>query len=155
MKGTAEGVLLDEAALVRWGEAVGRAAAEHDVFVALHGPLGAGKTTLVRAAVRGAGGDDEATSPTFALVHRYETPGGAVYHADLYRIESPSALRELGWEDLVAAEAPVFVEWAERAGDWLPADRWEIRLGLPADGAGRRARIDRVGGAPAPPEVSC
>jgi tRNA threonylcarbamoyl adenosine modification protein YjeE len=144
-------VLLDEAALARWGEALGRAALKDRVFVALEGPLGAGKTTLVRAAVRGAGGGEEATSPTFSLVHRHETPAGPVYHADLYRIESPAALRELGWEELVTADGPVFVEWADRAAGRLPRDRWAIVLALPPDGIGRRAAIRRVGDAPEPP----
>jgi tRNA threonylcarbamoyladenosine biosynthesis protein TsaE len=104
------------------------------------GPLGAGKTTLVQAACEGAGVAGPVTSPTFTLVHRYgvEHP---IYHADLYRIEDPAELPGIGWEDLTAGDAPVFVEWAERAGDRLPLDRWEVRLSIAEAGSVREVRV--------------
>lgn len=143
---------LDEAALRRWGARLGRAAVREGVFVALDGPLGAGKTSLVQAACRGAGVEEVVTSPTFTLVNRYRTARGHLYHADLYRIEDPEELRELGWEDLVAGGDPVFVEWAEHAGEErLPPDRWEIRLGIPPGGTTRRIAVRVLGGAPAVP----
>ena len=94
--------------------------------VALSGPLGAGKTTLARALVTRRGGEGEVPSPTFALMQRYETPLLTLTHCDFYRLE-PSELDELGLDDALA-EGTVIVEWPERAGSWLPADRLDIAM---------------------------
>ena len=144
--------VLDEAALVRWGRALGETAAREGLFVALYGPLGAGKTRLAQAACAGAGVREAVTSPTYTLVHWYEGAGGPVAHADLYRIRDASELPALGWEELESHAGPVFVEWAERAGEELPPARWEIRLEF-ACGQTRRAVTARArGGAPAVPK---
>ncbi|WP_420440241.1 tRNA (adenosine(37)-N6)-threonylcarbamoyltransferase complex ATPase subunit type 1 TsaE [Candidatus Palauibacter sp.] len=130
--------VLDEAGLVRWGREVGAVASREGIFVALTGPLGAGKTRLTQAACAGAGVGEAVTSPTYTLVHWYSGSRGPVGHADLYRLRDPSELLALGWEELEAHPGAVFVEWAERAGDELPMDRWEVRLEF-ADGAGGAA----------------
>lgn len=150
--GTAGAVELGEPELAAWGRRLGALVARQGVFVALYGPLGAGKTTLVQAACRGAGVEEPVTSPTYALAHRYRGERGVVHHVDLYRIEDPSELVEIGWEDLVAGDEPVFVEWADRAGDWLPGDRWEIRLSMGSVSRTRRVRLARHGGAPRIPD---
>ncbi|MFQ5689306.1 MAG: tRNA (adenosine(37)-N6)-threonylcarbamoyltransferase complex ATPase subunit type 1 TsaE [Gemmatimonadota bacterium] len=139
------GVDLDEAALLAWGRRLGRRARENRVFVALYGPLGAGKTTLVRAACRGAGVRDQVSSPTFALVHRHATGAEPVYHVDLYRIGSAEELAGLGWEDLLSADGPVFLEWADRAGSELPPDRWDVRLSFGSCPRTRRVEVVRCG----------
>jgi tRNA threonylcarbamoyladenosine biosynthesis protein TsaE len=97
-------------------------------FVALTGELGAGKTLLVRGAAEGAGAAGRASSPTFALVNLYR--GGAVplQHLDLYRLTGPAELFAIGFDDLLAEPAATLCEWAERAGDAVPADRLEIHL---------------------------
>ena len=136
----------------RWGRALGRLAVRDRVFVALDGPLGAGKTTLVQACCEGAGVSGPVTSPTFTLVQRYGD-GAGVHHVDLYRIDREDELRELGWEDLTAGEGAVFVEWAARAGTRLPEDRWEVRLDIPAGGECRGVRAIAVGRAPALPGI--
>ncbi|HKK27262.1 MAG TPA: tRNA (adenosine(37)-N6)-threonylcarbamoyltransferase complex ATPase subunit type 1 TsaE [Gemmatimonadota bacterium] len=133
--------VLDEASLEAWAEAAGRVAAGRGTLVALRGPLGAGKTTFVRAAFSGAGAARPARSPTYTLHHPHRLPeGGRAHHVDLYRIGSPRELDDLGWEDLLASDEAVFVEWAERAGGRLPEDRWEIALAF--EGAGERRRIE-------------
>lgn len=100
-------------------------------FVALHGDLGAGKTTLVKAVAAAAGIDpSDVVSPTFGLVHEHPTPAGVLLHADLYRLTGPDDLGELGWHDAVARAAWVFVEWPERAGDALPADRLDVTIAI-------------------------
>ncbi len=142
-------VRLSERELEAWGRRLGAAAARDRVFVGLAGELGAGKTTLVRAACAAAGVRGPVTSPTFTLVHRYEGCHGPVFHVDLYRIGNSAELLDLGWDDLVSGEAPVFVEWAERAGGDLPPDRWDIRLAI-ADG-GRTRALDAVAVGSAPP----
>lgn len=146
---------LDEEALREWGRRLGAAAARERVFVALLGPLGAGKSTLARAAARGAGVVGNVPSPTYTLVNEHPIPGGdgaTFFHVDLYRLSGRRALDEIGWDRILAAGGPVFVEWADRAAGALPGDRWEIRLEIPADGSIRRVELRREGSAPTPPE---
>lgn len=145
--------VLHEAELEAWGRRLGARAREAGLFVALYGPLGAGKTTLIRAACRGAGATAPVTSPTFTLVQRYASPAGPIHHADLYRLRGPEELWELGWDDLLQAAGPVFVEWAGRAGPELPADRWDVRLSIAEGGAARAVEADRRGTAPALPPL--
>jgi tRNA threonylcarbamoyladenosine biosynthesis protein TsaE len=85
------------------------------VLVLLSGDLGAGKTTLTKGIVSGLGAaeEEEVTSPTFTLVHKYGRDA-RVYHVDLYRIEGARDLDTLGLEDLFAEPAVVIVEWAEK-----------------------------------------
>lgn len=143
--------VLDEAGLARWAREVGAVADREEVFVALSGPLGAGKTRFAQAACAGAGVDEAVTSPTYTLVHWHAGDRGPVGHADLYRLRDPSELLALGWEELEAHPGAVFVEWAERAGEELPVDRWEVRLefaqGVDAadgDAAGATGALRRV-----------
>jgi N-acetylmuramate 1-kinase len=98
-------------------------------LVTLGGDLGAGKTTFARALIRSLSGDPglETPSPTFTLMQVYETEAFPIVHADLYRVKSPAELAELGWEE-AAEGALVLVEWAERAGSALSADRLDIAL---------------------------
>lgn len=122
---------LTEDQLTLWGRRIGREI-RVPVFIGLKGPLGAGKSVFARAVALGAGVEDELPSPTFNVLFRY--PAGDVtslVHADLYRLDSPSELAEIGWEDVLAENGIVLVEWPERAGDALPRDRWEIELDFP------------------------
>ncbi len=136
--------LPDLAATGRLGAALARALRPGDV-VALAGPLGAGKTTLARAVIAALGGGEEVPSPTFTLAQSYELPGGLLWHFDLYRLAQPRDAWELGIEDAFA-EAISLVEWPERLGALLPADRLEIALDFAArdvsgGGDARRARL--------------
>jgi tRNA threonylcarbamoyladenosine biosynthesis protein TsaE len=144
-------VELAESELRAWGRVLGRRAVEETAFVALYGPLGAGKTTLVQAACEGAAVTDPVLSPSYALVHRYQTPTGPLYHVDLYRLTGPTELHEIGWDDLLEERAPIFVEWADRAGSELPGKRWDIRLAIAREGQTRLLQADAVGGAPGLP----
>lgn len=119
---------MDEAELRRWGERLG-AEAQPPLFLALRGDLGAGKSTLARAIARGAGVEGNMPSPTFNLLFRYDTPRGlAIVHLDLYRLEDPEEVWDLGWAELPEDRDVVLVEWPERAEELLPDDRWEIML---------------------------
>ncbi|MFV1985911.1 MAG: tRNA (adenosine(37)-N6)-threonylcarbamoyltransferase complex ATPase subunit type 1 TsaE [Gemmatimonadota bacterium] len=152
MSGPVISACLDYEELVAWGRQIGPTAVGSRVFVTLDGPLGAGKTTLVRACCEGARVDGPVTSPTFTLVQRYGS-GEPVHHVDLYRIEDEEDLRELGWDELTGGRGAVFVEWADRAGSRLPADRWEIRLGIPAQSDRRGVEALSHGRAPAIPGI--
>ena len=95
----------------------------------LSGPLGAGKSALARAFLRALTGDAalEVPSPSFTLVQSYALPGGGqAHHFDLYRLNGPADLRELGWEDATADI--VVVEWPERLGALAPAGALRIAL---------------------------
>lgn len=128
---------LTEGELVAWGERLGRQI-NPPLFVTLTGDLGAGKTTLVKAICNGYGVVDDVTSPTFSIVHAYEAPRSAVYHVDLYRLDGPQDLQNIGWDDLVLADALVLVEWPDRAGDQIPGDHLPIELRHVPDAAERR-----------------
>lgn len=104
----------------------------------LEGELGAGKTTLAQVIVRALGGTSRATSPTYALVHRYETPGGPIYHIDCYRLRDPEEAADLDWAGLVSGRA-LLVEWPERAAGWVPPFAWRVRLEHIPDRPDRRA----------------
>jgi tRNA threonylcarbamoyladenosine biosynthesis protein TsaE len=120
-------VAVTEPELRAWGERLGRAATA-PLLIAISGDLGAGKTTLAQSICRGAGIQESVTSPTFALVQRYEGERFPVYHIDLYRLEAPQQLVNLGWDDILRDDALVLVEWPERAHGNLPAETLHLQL---------------------------
>ncbi len=131
--------LPDEAATEQLGATLAARLKAGDV-VGLKGDLGAGKTTLARAIVRAACGDPGMVvpSPTFTLVEVYDTPRGSIWHFDLYRLETPEQVFELGWEEALA-EGISIIEWPERLGPLLPQ---HLSVTLEVDGDGRRALLD-------------
>jgi tRNA threonylcarbamoyladenosine biosynthesis protein TsaE len=110
------------------------------VLIVLEGPLGAGKTTLVRGLLRGMGHEGRVRSPTFTLLEPYELAGKTVAHLDLYRLADPAELDFLGVSDLVVPGNVILVEWPERGGDRLP--RADLKLCLDYDGPGRCLRAE-------------
>ncbi|HET8650229.1 MAG TPA: tRNA (adenosine(37)-N6)-threonylcarbamoyltransferase complex ATPase subunit type 1 TsaE [Gemmatimonadales bacterium] len=118
---------LSEAELTAEGEALGRSLPPRSVLL-FEGELGAGKTTLVRAVAKGLGVTAPATSPTYALVHRYQGRRGPVFHLDCYRLRSPDEAADLDWERLTAEGDALLIEWPERAGAWVPAPTMRFRL---------------------------
>jgi tRNA threonylcarbamoyladenosine biosynthesis protein TsaE len=128
---------LSESELRAWGEELGRGASP-PLLITLTGELGVGKTTLAQSICRGYGVVEDVTSPTYALVHQYSAPKSAVFHIDLYRIESPDQLTNLGWDEIVSGRNLVLVEWPERADTRLPEDHLPIDLDyMPGDPARR------------------
>jgi tRNA threonylcarbamoyladenosine biosynthesis protein TsaE len=128
-------VRVDEAGLVAWGRAFANSL-RPPVVVGLSGELGAGKTTLVRAIAAALGVAQPVTSPTFALVHRYDGAEVSVFHVDAYRLKHDDEARDLGFEDMLAdPRAVVLVEWPERLGAAAPRLDHHLRLGYgPDDG---------------------
>ena len=102
--------------------------------VALSGGLGAGKTTFVRNLLAALGHQGEVPSPTFAIVQPYDHIMPAVWHADLYRIENPAELDEIGL-DSIDDDAVLLVEWPERAGPgaWPGALRLTLEITGPQE----------------------
>lgn len=150
--------LPDLAATERLGRALAALLRPGDV-VALYGDLGAGKTALARALIRALPGPEgaaaeEVPSPTFTLVQVYERDPAPVWHVDLYRIENPEEIHELGISEALA-EGITLVEWPQRLGDLLPAAALSLTLAYAAGGAdngdpddgegGREARLEGGG----------
>ncbi len=105
----------------------------------LTGPLGAGKSHLARAIIRGfLGRDEDVPSPTFTLVQTYEAKICDLWHADLYRLSHPDEVIELGLDEAFST-AICLVEWPERLGGLTPPD--PIRIALDYSGEGRLARL--------------
>src|SRR5476649_2955251 len=100
-------------------------------LLTLSGDLGAGKTTFARALIRHLAGDQTVgvPSPTFTLMQAYELPRFSLVHADLYRLIGPGELAELGFDDLPES-AVTLLEWPDRAGGHLPANRLDVALTL-------------------------
>ena len=126
-------ILRNEEDTVALGRQLAELAQAGDV-VALSGPLGVGKTTLVRGFLAGLGHSDEVPSPSFAIVQPYEALQPPAWHVDLCRLEDRSELEELGLE--AAGDAILLVEWPERAGE----NAWPNALRLSLDFAEAGAR---------------
>jgi tRNA threonylcarbamoyl adenosine modification protein YjeE len=138
--------LADEAATGLLARELAPALRPHDL-VTLSGDLGAGKTAFARALIREIAGDAtlEVPSPTFTLLQIYETPRFPIVHADLYRISGEEDLTELGWEE-TAEGALVLLEWPDRAGSMLPADRLDLAFHLsPHGGSARQVVVTGAG----------
>lgn len=117
--------------------------------ILLEGPLGAGKSAFARAFLRALTGDAglEVPSPSYTLVQSYDTPRGPVHHFDLWRLDGPGALLELGWDE--AAVDIVVVEWPDRLGTLSPERALRIAL-HPLQGEARLVAVsgwaDRLAG---------
>ena len=111
-------------------------------LVTLSGDLGAGKTAFARALIRHLASDGtlEVPSPSFTLVQTYTLPRLTVVHADLYRIAQPGELAELGVDE-AAENTVVLLEWPDRAGDLLAADRLDVAFTLSAEGGPNQRNV--------------
>lgn len=109
------------------------------MLIALHGPLGAGKTTLARGLLRGLGFEGRVKSPTYALVEVYKLSRLDLYHFDFYRFADPAELIESGLQEAFNETNVCVVEWPERAGELLPPADLEVDMTI-ANGA-RSARL--------------
>jgi len=140
-------LLPDEAATAALARRVAARARAGDV-IALYGDLGTGKTAFARAFITAlphpAGATDEVPSPTFTLVQGYERDPAPVWHFDLYRIARPEEVYELGFEEALS-DGISLIEWAERLGRLLPADRLDVHLAYGATETARRATLTGAG----------
>ena len=115
-------------------------AAQADIahaFIALHGDLGAGKTTLVRHLLHALGVTGRIKSPTYAVVEPYELPNLNVWHFDFYRFADPREWEDAGFRDIFACSGLKLAEWPEKAGTMLPTPDLDIGLQATSDTARR------------------
>ncbi|WP_340264922.1 tRNA (adenosine(37)-N6)-threonylcarbamoyltransferase complex ATPase subunit type 1 TsaE [Sphingobium mellinum] len=130
-------ILADEAAMLALGHRLAAHARIGDV-IALEGGLGAGKTTLARGLLEALGLEEEAPSPSFAIVQPYDVPDVRmpVAHVDLYRLDGPQDAEELGLDDYLS-DSLLIVEWPERLGEGAWPDALRLRIDIEPDGARR------------------
>jgi len=98
-------------------------------IVALYGELGSGKTCFVQGIARALDVGQPVTSPTFTMVNEY-AGSRPLYHVDLYRLNDPDEMFALGFEEYLDSDGITAVEWAERAGDLIPADALHVHMSL-------------------------
>ena len=138
--------LPDEASTLAFGQQLARSIMDTGVsdagfVIYLLGELGAGKTSLVRGVLRGLGYAGRVKSPTYPLLETYQVGDLSVAHFDLYRLESPEAFSEAGFEDYFIGPGVRFVEWPDRAAGRLPPADWRLSLTEAAEG-GRQVMIE-------------
>ena len=132
--------LPDETATAALARGLAARARSGDV-IALWGDLGAGKSVFARAFINARpGAPEDVPSPTFTLVQVYERGPVPVWHFDLYRIERPEEIIELGFEEALA-EGIVLIEWPDRLGPLLPPERLDLRLEFAAEANARKAEM--------------
>jgi tRNA threonylcarbamoyladenosine biosynthesis protein TsaE len=128
---------------IRLGLEIGRQLLPGSV-VALHGPLGAGKTTLVKGIARSLNIEEAVTSPSFTLIAEYEGNREGIpitlYHIDLYRISHPQEIEDLGMEEILNGEGICVIEWAEKAAEFLPESSVHVEIVI-GDREKRRIKV--------------
>ena len=130
--------LPDEAATQALGAALAHTAPAAG-WMALHGDLGAGKTTLVRAFLRALGYAGRVVSPTYTLVESYDIGARRIAHYDLYRLNDPEELEWMGAREDFGGDTLCLVEWPERGAGMLPAP--DLAIHLLHEGESRRAEL--------------
>lgn len=141
-------ILQDEAATAAWAAALARALAAEPLskqafVIFLRGDLGAGKTALARAILRGLGFSGAVKSPTFALLEPYNLANFDVYHFDLYRFSSSEQWFDAGFDDIFAAPGLMLLEWPEKAAGVLSQP--DLLLSLePTEREGERRLVARA-----------
>ena len=138
-----EKYLADSAATEALGNLVGQHVKDGDVLC-LSGDLGAGKTLFSRGVATALGVQpDEVTSPTFAIMNVYEGSELEIRHFDLYRLNRPEELEDIGFEEYAGGDGVTLIEWAELFSEQLPEEYLQVELRH--EGAGRRALLKSRG----------
>ncbi len=131
--------LTDSESMERLGAAIA-GCCPGQAMIQLRGPLGSGKTTLVRGFLRACGISGAIKSPTYTLVEPYQAGGRPLYHFDLYRLEDPEALEMLGFRDYLDSGSVCLIEWPEQAGGLLPPADIAVDIGVLQNG--RQVTLD-------------
>ncbi len=125
-------IIEDEAALCQFAYDMADRSKAGDIYL-LHGDLGAGKSTFSRAFIRHLSGSDiDVPSPTFTLVQQYDTEKAMIWHFDLYRLENPDEIYEIGWEEALS-DGILLVEWPQRLGGLVPPMSKHLNIEITGD----------------------
>lgn len=104
------------------------ASARPGTVVTLDGDLGTGKTVFARGFARGLGITEPVVSPTFTILHGYDEGRMPLWHFDVYRVEDPDEMEEIGYEDCFYGEGVSLVEWASQIGELIPEDAVRVLI---------------------------
>ncbi len=133
----------DEAECAAAAAALARRPEVREAFIALHGPLGAGKTTFVRHLLHALGVRGPIKSPTYALMEPYTLPGAgdvtSIWHFDFYRFDDPQEWEDAGFRDVFAGPGLKLVEWPEKAAGLLPEA--DLAVDIDSDNERRHVRF--------------
>ena len=103
-------------------------------FIALDGDLGAGKTLMTQGLAQGLGILEDISSPTFTIIHEYESGRLPLYHMDVYRLKQPEEMYDLGYEEYFYGEGVTVVEWAQIIEPLLPDEYLGIEIAVTMEG---------------------
>ncbi|MGA9648472.1 tRNA (adenosine(37)-N6)-threonylcarbamoyltransferase complex ATPase subunit type 1 TsaE [Pedobacter sp.] len=95
-----------------------------------NGEMGAGKTTFIKTFCKALGIEDAVSSPTYSIVNEYESPQGAVYHFDFYRIKDIQEAYDLGYEEYFYGGGTCLIEWPERIEELLPEKYIKVEISI-------------------------
>lgn len=112
--------------------------------VALYGDLGSGKTRFIKGICEGLGVREHVASPSFTIVNEYAYPGGRVFHFDFYRVMSTAEILDVGFEEYLSRDGICVIEWADRAEELLPEQRFNIRFVLGEKEIDREITIEQT-----------
>ena len=131
------------------GESLGRKAGPGQIYT-LIGDLGTGKTVFTQGFANGMGVKEYVNSPTFTILKVYEDGRLPLYHFDVYRIEEPEEMEEIGYEDYFFGDGVTLIEWADIIGELIPEDavRIEIYKDLSKGADYRRINVEQGDGSP-------
>lgn len=124
--------VLNETQMIALGNYFG-STLPHAMVITLHGPIGAGKTTFVRACLQALGVTTPVNSPSYTLINPYVIGSLQISHMDFYRLEDPSECEQLGLDEHFSSERLAFVEWPENAAGYLPKPDLRIQIELSTD----------------------
>ncbi len=133
-------VVADAGAMASLGQRFADALRGYGACVSLEGPLGAGKTTLVRGVLRGLGYSGVVRSPTYTLMEEYPVAAQKLVHLDLYRLSAPEELEYLGLRDALSGNSLIFVEWAGKGGQAVPP--WDLMVRIAYQGESRLLTLE-------------
>lgn len=132
----------DEAATAAWAQRLAASPAIRQAFIALHGDLGAGKTTFVRHLLGALGVTGRIKSPTYAVVEPHEVPGLAIWHFDFYRFSDPREWEDAGLRDIFATPGLKLAEWPENAAGFLPTADLDLHIRSTGEDDQRRLLLE-------------